>query len=259
MYMVASLLLLSLLCVGLALIWHQRISAFRTMLINIKSLFNGDKIDTSQGPGYGHCASHHWVLDYVVREKESRIGNSIRNFMNRRTLLGIFILGALIWPTIAIVVQFVYRSFALLGVSLVVLIFAIFLIRASDDVIASFGLLSWLRKQGNSELKKDDVAYAEVSLKTLTNWRTTLIIIALLSLIVAPWGELIPQALAFATSGLLITIFSLVYPPVAIVSHRLAVIMVLYVIPLAIALLYLLFGVVNRVSTDLKGEILRNL
>jgi hypothetical protein len=225
----------------------------------MKSMFNGDKFDISKDRAYAHCISHQWVLDYVVRRRESRIGDSIRDFMNNRTLIGIFILGLSIWPTTAILVLFFYRSFAYLGASIAVYIIAIFLILASDNVKVSYGLLSWLNKQDDSGLKKNDIVYAEISLRTITNWRTTLIFIAIISLIIAPWGELIPQVIAFATSGLLISIFSLIYPPVAIISHRLAVIVVLFIIPLMISLLYLLFGVVNRLSTDIKGEIMRNL
>ncbi|MFW9968402.1 MAG: hypothetical protein ACFFEA_14710, partial [Candidatus Thorarchaeota archaeon] len=97
------------------------------------------------------------------------------------------------------------------------------------------------------------------SLRTIKNWRMKLILIALLSLIVAPWGELIPQVIALATSGFLITIFTLVYPPVAMVSHRVAVIVILYLIPLGIALMYLLFVSSNRVTAYLNVEKLRNL
>ncbi len=229
------------------------------MLLNIKSRFNGEKVDVSHERAYAHCISHQWVLDHVVRGKESRIGNSIRDFIDNKTVLGIFLLGASIWPTTAILVLFFYRSFAFLGVSITVFIIAAFLIRASDNVKTSSGLLSWLKTQDDSELKKNDVVYAEVSLKTITSWRKTLVVIALLSLVAAPWGELIPQAIALATSGLLITIFTVIYLPVAIISHGLAIIVVLYLIPLAIALLYLLFGAVNKISTDLKGELLRNL
>jgi hypothetical protein len=179
--------------------------------------------------------------------------------MNNRTVLGILILGLSLWPTTAIIVLTIYRSFAYFGVSITVFIVAVFLILASDNVTASYGLLSWLRTQNKSEMKKNDIVYAEISLKTIKNWRMTLLVIAILSVIIAPFGELIPQVLALATSGVLVSIFTLVYPPVALVSHQLAVIVVLYLVPLVIALLYLLFGVINRMSTDLKGELLRNL
>jgi len=257
--MVASLILLCVLCTGLAYLWHKRITAFRTMILNIRSTFNGDQFDISQERAYAHCISHQWVLDYVVQRNESKLGNSVRDFLNNRTVLGILILGLSIWPTTAILVLLVYRSFAYFGVSITVFIIAVFLILASDNVTTSYGLLSWLRTQNKSEMKKNDIVYAELSLKTIKNWRMTLFTIAILSLIIAPFGELIPQALALATSGVLVSIFTLVYPPVSLVSHQLAVIVVLYLVPLVLALLYLLFGVINRISTDLKGEILRNL
>jgi hypothetical protein len=168
-------------------------------------------------------------------------------------------MGILIHPVTAVLVVLFYRSFAILGTSIIVLIIAIFLGMASGNVKASQGLLSWLGTKDHSELKANDVVYTEVSLKTLIYWRRNLVAIALLSLMVAPWGEFIPQAIALATSSFLITIFTLVYPPVAVISHELAIIMILYLIPLGVALLYLIFGAANRVSAYLNGELLRNL
>lgn len=198
-------------------------------------------------------------MEYLVQVKESRVGNSIRNFINDKTVIGFFIIGSLIFPTTATLVVLFYRTFAILGTSIIVLIIAVFLIRASDNVKASYGLMTWLRRQDASEVKENDVVYVKESLDILTNWRMKLVVIALLSLVIAPWGELIPQAIAFATSGFLITIFTLAYPPMALVSHEIAIIVVLYLIPLGIALLYLLYGSANKVLAYLNGELLRNL
>jgi hypothetical protein len=257
--MVASLILLSAFSFGLAILWHWRIKGFGTLFSTIRSQFDSEKVGGPHERAYGQCISHKWVLDNAVQGKESKLGETIRSFINDRTVIGFFILCALIHPVTAVIVVLVYRSFVLLGTSILILIIAIFLLMASGNVKASYGLLSWLRTKEHSELNVNDVVYADVSLKTITDWRRNLVVIALFSLMAAPWGELIPQAIALATSGFLITIFTLVYPPVAVISHELAVIMILYLIPLGIALLYLIFGAANRVSAYLNGELLRNL
>jgi len=259
LYMVISLVLLGLLSIGLAYFWHKRMIGLKTLLVTVKSKFDDDEADKSYERGYAHCISHQWAVEYMARSKESSIGNSIRNFINDRTVFGFFVMGALIFPTTATIVVLFCRTFAFLGASVAVLIIAVFLIRTSDSVRASYGLLSWLRTRDASELKENDVAFVNEALNSLSNWRMKLIIIALLSLVAAPWGELIPQAVALTTSGFLITIFSLVYPPVSIISHNVAVIVVLYLIPFGIALGYLLFGSKNKVIAYLNGDLRRNL
>jgi hypothetical protein len=171
------------------------------------------------------------------------------------TILGIFILGILIGPTAGMLVYLFYRSFAFFGASIAIIIIAVFLIRTSESVKTSYGLLSYLRTQDDSELKQNDVVYAELSLKIIAKWRMILLIIAVLSLVAAPWGEIIPDAVALATSGFLITVFTLVYPSVATYSHELAIITTLYVIPLSIALLYFLFRLVSRFSTSVMEKL----
>ena len=257
--MVASLLLLGLLSIGLAYLWHRRIVGFKTLLLTIKSRFGDDTIERAHERGYANCISHQWTLEYIAQGKESKVGNSVRNFINDRTITGVFILGVLILPTAATLVILFYRSLALLGASLAVLIIAILLIRSSDNVMASYGLLSWLRTQDESELKENDVVFIAESIKTITNWRMKLLVIALLSLVAAPWGELLPQAIALATTGFFVAVFTLVYTPIAIVSHRTAVIVVIFLLPLGLALLYLLYGTNNRVLAYLNGDPLRNL
>ncbi len=255
MYMIIALVLLGCLSLGLAYHWHQRITGFHAHVLAIKEQFNGDNARVSQERGYSHCISHKWVLDYMHQARESNIGNSIRDFINNRTVIGLLIMGVLICPITALLVVLFYRSFALLGASIAVLIIAVFLVRTSENVKSSHRLLSWLRRQDRSELREDDVVYAEVSLKVLTNWRAILIAVALLSMVAAPWGEIIPDAIAYATSSFLITAFSLIYPPVAAFSHRVAVIVILYAIPFAIALLYLLSKSLTRASVLVTEKI----
>ena len=248
MYMIIALVLLGCLSLGLAYYWHQRIKGFKAQVTAIKEQFNGDNARASQERGYSHCISHKWVLDYMHQARESNIGNSIRDFINNRTVIGLFIMGVLICPLTALLVVLFTGSFALLGASIAVLIVAVFLVRTSEDVKASHRLLFWLRRQNRAELGENDIVYAEVSLKVLTTWRAILIAVAVLSLVVAPWGEFIPDAIAYATSGFLITTFSLIYPPVATISHRVAVTVILFVIPIVIALLYLLSKSLTRAS-----------
>ncbi|MFW9964673.1 MAG: hypothetical protein ACFFCX_13975, partial [Candidatus Sifarchaeia archaeon] len=186
--MFASLIGLGLLSIGLAYLWHWRISGFRALFLNIKSKFDDGNVERSLERGYADCISRQWVSEYIAQGKESKAGISIRNFINDRTVVGFLIIGVLIFPTTATLVVIFYRLFAFLGASIIVLIIAVFLVRTSDNVKASYGLLTWLRTQDNSKLEKNDVAYFEESLRTIKNWRMKLILIALLSLIVAPWG-----------------------------------------------------------------------
>jgi hypothetical protein len=253
--MVLALVLLGLLSIGLAYLWHQRIIGFGSLLLTIKSRIDSGKTSVSKESASAHCISHQWVVENVVRGKESRIGETIRNLVNNRTILGIFILGILIGPTAGMLVYLFYRSFAFFGASIAIIIIAVFLIRTSESVKTSYGLLSYLRTQDDSELKQNDVVYAELSLKIIAKWRMILLIIAVLSLVAAPWGEIIPDAVALATSGFLITVFTLVYPSVATYSHELAIITTLYVIPLSIALLYFLFRLVSRFSTSVMEKL----
>jgi hypothetical protein len=241
-------MLLGLLSIGLAYLWHKRIAGFGSLLLTLKSRFGGDKVGVSHERAYAHCISHQWVVEYVARGRESRIGETIRDLLNNRTLLGIFILSVLIWPTIGALVYLFYSSFAFFGASIAIIIIAFFLIRTSDDVKASYGLLKWLRRQDDSELKENDVVYVEICLKIISKWRMILLTVAVLALVAAPWGEIIPEAVAFAASGFFIMVFTLVFPPIATYSHNIAFIVTLFLIPLSIALLYYLFESISRRS-----------
>jgi hypothetical protein len=158
----------------------------------------------------------------------------------------------LICPATAIIVFLFYRSFALLGASIAIFVIAVFLIRTSDGVNASYRLLQWLKGQKDAELRKNDVVYAELSLSIISTWRTLLIMVAVVSMVAAPWGNLIPDAIAFMTSSFLITVFSLVYPPIAIYSHEVAIVTTLYIIPLGIALLWLIYQSISGLSLHIN-------
>jgi hypothetical protein len=246
MYMTLSLVLLASLSAGLAFIWHRRVISFQGLLTTFRNRFGHDNIPISDKQVYTQCLSHQWALDHVFYGGETKFEDTIRNLVNDRTLLGILVLGILICPLIAILVFVLYKSFAFLGASIAIFIVAAFALRAPTGVNVSYELLSWLKMQKASELKENDIAYTRVSLKTMTRWKITLGALAVASVAAAPWGEVLPDVLANATSGFFVLVLTLIYPPLASYSADLAFIVTLYAFPLLVCMMFIVISWATR-------------
>ncbi|MHA2209129.1 MAG: hypothetical protein ACXABV_08165, partial [Candidatus Thorarchaeota archaeon] len=121
-------------------------------------------------------------------------------------------------------------------------------LRAPNSVTTSYSLLTWLKEQDESELKKNDLAYATVSLKSVIDWTRILMVIALVSLVAAPWGELLPEIAALGVSRLFGLVSDIFYPALSIISPDVAFIGSMFINVLLVVLVFLLLAFIARRS-----------
>ncbi len=248
MYMTVSLALLGLLSLGLVVLWRRRLTMTEELLGTFKAKFGVDKVDISDELVYTKCVSRQWVFRHVVYNGGSGIGRTLRNLINNRTLLGTVVLFFALGPVMVIAVYTLYSSFVFVGASLAVVIAAVFLVFAPGGVTASYSLLTWLKGQDESELKKNDLAYATVSLKSVTDWVKILTFVAFASLIAAPWGELLPELAAMGVSRLFGIVSEVVYPALSTISPEVAFVASIFINVLLVVLAFLFLAVIARRS-----------
>ncbi|MFW9800691.1 MAG: hypothetical protein ACFFD9_09660 [Candidatus Thorarchaeota archaeon] len=248
MYMTVSLALLGLLSLGLVILWRKRLVLTEDLFVIFKSKFGFDKIDISDELVYTQCISSEWVFRNVVCNRGSRIGRALRNLINNRTLLGTVLLFLALGPVMAAAVYTLYSSFVFVGASLAVVIAAVFLIFAPGSVTTSYSFLTWLKDQDESDLKKNDLAYATVSLRSVTDWIKILTFMALASLMVAPWGEILPELTAMGVSMFFGIVYAMFYQALSTISPGVAFIGSIFIIVLLVVLVVHFLAVIARRS-----------
>lgn len=246
MYMTIALVLFALLSIATAYIWERRVRGFNALAAHFSSEFDIDALDISGRVKYTRCMSHRWVMKNVVHGDYSKGERSLGDFVGENTLMGTLLVGIVMGSLPVLLVFVMFQSFVIAGASMVTIVAAVFVIRSPGEVGVSYDLLSYLNEQDSRELEKGDFAYAKISTNRIRRWEKTLLAIGIATLIIAPWGELLPDVVALALAALFTIFLNQVFLPVASFSFPLALILFICAAPLTAGALYFLAKWVNK-------------
>jgi hypothetical protein len=246
-----ALILLGLLAIGISLVWWNRITKMDPLFLLFEERFDLDEVDISGKKKYSNCISHHWVMRNVVRGDYSKSGESLSDFVGENTMMGTILVGIAIGIGPVLLVLVMFESFFVAGASLITVLIAVFLIRPSGEVVVSYDLLSYLIEQEPSKYKKGDWAYAAISSNRIKRWSHTLILIAVISFALAPFGEILPDIVGLGISAYFASFMQQIYLPLAEFSFPLALVAFIIGIPL---LPLLLFAVLRVMRSRLRSR-----
>ncbi|MFQ5833349.1 MAG: hypothetical protein ACE5H4_11640 [Candidatus Thorarchaeota archaeon] len=238
MYMIIALILLGVLSFATALYWRRKLDGFESLFSFFTTRFNPDEVDISGQQKYTRCLSHRWVMKNMIHGDYTNSETTLGDFVGQNTFAGTMIVGLVLGSLPVLAVYLLFQSFVLVGAALVAVFAAVFIVRSPEDVGASYNLLKYLTEQDQTELMKGDLAYARISSNQIKVWIRNLIIIGVASIIVAPWGELIPDAMAMAIAGFFNLFLVGVFIPLADFSFALALLLFIFGVPLVPIIAY---------------------
>ena len=228
--MTIGLVILGVLSFFIAYYWYRRLQEVNSFIQPLSEQLG--EPDISGKKQYSNCLSHHWVMKTVVYGSYLEKSEGIRNFMMNRTLAGTLILSTFLGLIPVIIVYILFQSYNLIGVSLVIIVIAVYVIRGPGQLEVSNKLLKWQVEQEIESFRIGDLAYARVSERTIRNWVRNLILIGIISLIAAPLGEQIPVGMAYIFTVFLGFVYTNIFQPVALVSMPLALVIFFIIGPI---------------------------
>ncbi|MFW9927502.1 MAG: hypothetical protein ACFFDM_12185 [Candidatus Thorarchaeota archaeon] len=234
---------------SLAIFWQLRITSNNTFIDDLVVDFG--EPDISGDMQYTNCKSHRWVMRNVVFGDYSKTGEWFRNFMMNRTLIGTLVLGSFLGLIPVIIVYFLFQSFNLIGVSLVLIFIAVYVAKGPGNVEVSSKLICYLIEDDKSNLSSGDVAYASISQRTIESWRTKLLLLGIASIVISPWGEQIPISLIWFLTQFLGWAYVTIFLPLSGVSMPLALVSYFGIGPLIFGIAGITIRlIVNRVRNN---------
>ena len=220
MFMIVGMLLLGILSLSLAYYWHRRILRVQDF-INVLSSQIHEEVDISGKKKYTNCGSYKWVMKNVVYGDYMQSGETLRNVMMNKTLVGTMVLSVFLGIIPVMIVFILFQSFNLIGPSIVLIFVAVYELRGPGSLDVTSKLLKWQMEQ-EDDLSIGDLAYARVSQVSLRSWRRSLAIIGVLSIALSPVAEMIPVAFIFMLTSFIGFAYTFIYLPVATYSLGLA-------------------------------------
>ncbi|TFG98035.1 hypothetical protein E4H12_07140 [Candidatus Thorarchaeota archaeon] len=253
--MTIGLVILGLLSFSLALFWFRRLVVANSFIEPISKRFG--EPDTSGKKQYTNCDSHKWAIKNIVFGSHLQSSERFRSFMMDRTMTGTLLLGILLAMIPVIIVYLLFLSFNVIGTSLVLIFIAVYIMKGPGTVEISNLLLKWQTQQDLNTFNIGDLAYARVSQKSIKKWIQNLIIIGIVTIAAAPWGEEIPIALAYMITVFLGFVYTNMFIPISVVSMPLAFTLFIIIGPLLIILAGVaLVSVKKKVFIDGSNDII---
>jgi small-conductance mechanosensitive channel len=247
--MVAGLLLLGALSISLGFYWYRKSVQLTCFTAPLAERLG--EPDMSGKKHYTDCASHQWVMKNVVYGDYLKSGEGLRSFMMNRTMTGTMVIGIFLGLIPVIIVYLLFQSYQLIGTSLALVILSVYILRGPGELEISDKLAKWQIDQDNDSLTIGDLAYAQVSQRTIQSWIKKLVVIGAVCIILAPWGELILPAFAFVFTLFLGFIYENIYTPISLHSMPLALLVFFLAVPIVMSIGIILLKSIQRKA---KGE-----
>ncbi|NHJ13452.1 MAG: hypothetical protein EAX95_07230 [Candidatus Thorarchaeota archaeon] len=244
-----ALALFGVLALVTAYIWEKRVRGFDALVACFQREFDVDSVDISGRKKYTQCASHRWIMKNIVHGDYSKGEGSLGDFIGENTFLGTIAIGIVMGSLPVLLVFVMFQSFILVGASMVTIVAAVFIVRSPGDVEVSYDLLSFLHEHDISELSVGDFAYTKISTNRIRRWEITLLVIGAMSLLIAPWGDILPDFVALLLATLLTFFLEQVFLPLASISFPLALVLFISSVPLIAGVTYFL---VKRIGNMVK-------
>lgn len=235
MFMTVGLLILGVLSISLALIWYKRVNAINCYIKPLAQKFG--EPDISGKKEYNNCQSYKWVMKNLVYKSYLDSSEGFRNFMMNRTVTGTLVLSVFLGIIPVIIIYVLFRSYNLIGTSLVLIFIGIYILRGPGNLEVSNLLLKWQKEQEIETFNLGDLAYTRLSIKTIQNWIRFLIVLGAVALAIAPWGEQVPIAAAYLITIFLGFTYTYIFLPISVVSMPLALIVFFIVGPSLLVIL----------------------
>lgn len=249
MYMTIGFILMSILSFFLAFVWYRKLHAVNCFIEPLSERLG--EPDTSGKKHYTNCDSHKWVMKNIVYGSYLEKSEGFRNFMMNRTVTGTILLSIFLGLIPVIIVYILFQSYNMIGTSLVLFILSVFVIRGPGQLEVSNLLLKWQIEQDIDSFKMGDLAYARVSQRAIRSWVRNLILIGIITMVAAPWGEEIPIILAYIFASFLDIAYTYMFQPLAIISMPLALMVFFIIGPIILILAGLSFrSMRNKIVKD---------
>ena len=235
MFMTIGLVMLSIISLGLAFFWYRKSERVSCLITPLSEKFG--EPDTSGKKEYTNCQSYKWVMKNVVYKSYLDSGEGFRNFMMNRTITGTLLLSLFLGIIPVVIIYVLFRSYNLVGTSLILIFIALFVLRGPGSLEISDLLLKWQAEQKLDDFTIGDLAYARVSLRSIQNWIRILLFIGIFTMALAPLGEQIPIAIAYILTAFLGFMYANLFLPVSAVSMPLALLLFFIIGPLTVILI----------------------
>lgn len=227
-------------------LWRtRRITEYKETMNMIQDEYDVESLDHSGETKYTQCKSHEWVIDNMVRKKHGRFGDWFQNQLHDNTLGAAMWVGLFMGMAAIILGLVLVRSIEIIGMAVFVFLVGSLIIIGPGGPKLSEELLQAIKSYSLNDLCEEDFIYVKISYDSIKGWLITSGILGIGIIIISPWAENIPIALALS-----ISIFSeyILWAPALLLAEIWFPLSIIYLAGVMPILILILITIVRRIK-----------
>jgi hypothetical protein len=176
----------------------------------LRDTYDVTGLDLSGNTRYASCYSHKWVLDNITRQSHSRFGSMLQDHLANNTLIAGIWIGFIVGISSMLLTFLLVQSLRAIGTVIIIFIVGFMIAVGPSGPRVSEKLLDAVMEKEVSDLNAQDFVYVKIANDTITRSVFINATIALLFIVSAPWGGMLPGLLA---QGIAIITVNLIWEP----------------------------------------------
>ncbi|MGQ4871417.1 MAG: hypothetical protein ACP6IT_06235 [Candidatus Thorarchaeota archaeon] len=223
------------LILAVTLLRLRRLRQYKAIAKDLERRFNVADLDLSGETQYTDCFSHEWVINNISRRRYGRVSRGIQNFMSDNTLVGSLLMGVVVGAAAVIIGLLFIKSVSTLGAAVGVFFVGALVAMGPSGPRLSEQLLVAISKAPPDSIRKEDYVYVRLAIDSITGWERTALLLGVAFIIISPWADLVPGAIAFGIATLASRLILEPAQAIAAVNFPLAF---LYMVGMVVILFY---------------------
>lgn len=198
----------------------RKVRSHRELQHQLQEAYEVSNLDTSGNTRYVSCFSHNWVIDNITKKSHSRLGAMLQDHLANNTLFAGMWIGIIVGISSLLITLLLIESLRAIGTVVVIFVIGFMIALGSGGPRYSESLLDAVMKKEVSELVAKDFVYVKIANDTIKRSVIINATLALLFILIAPWGEMLPSLLAQGIA--LITVNLILEPAMLLLNVNVA-------------------------------------
>jgi len=174
----------------------RKLKVHRRLEDQLRDNYDVAGLDVSGNTQYVSCFSHRWVMDNITKRSHSRFGVMLQEHLANNTLIAGIWIGIIVGISSMLLTFFFVQSLRAIGTVIVIFAFGLLIALGSSSPRYSENLLDAVLANEMDELNAQDFVYVKIANNTIRNAILMNVAFAILFILLAPWGDLLPGLLA---------------------------------------------------------------
>ncbi|MFW9975756.1 MAG: hypothetical protein ACFFDQ_10845 [Candidatus Thorarchaeota archaeon] len=199
----------------------RKIRQYRGLEQRLLEAYDVSGLDRSGNTRYVSCYSHKWVLDNITKKSHSRIGLILQDHLADSTLIAGMWIGFIAAISSMILALLFVQSLRAIGAVIIIFLVGLLIALGPGGPRYAENLLDAVIKKEINELNAQDYVYVNLANDTIKQSVVMNVIIASIFILVAPWGDLLPNL--FAQGIALFTVNLIWEPAILLLNYNIAI------------------------------------